>query len=801
MNTKIKLLTTIILATMSFSSHSRVYEYTIKDIYGAEKSVSAETGILNTNEKIQLSLISGLDRKVHVSVRKSGTEVYSTTTDSIKVSDRIKASTGEEFYGKIITLPPLSDGPYQVISEILNTQGALVDSTTQDFTIDSVGPTADDLSILQKPGYEMVTQGERWELGLGADQKLYVNVNNVKAVAGFDKATLQVINPDNSVYSITAMDYDSGSSSLSAAWTLGNRKKASWMPTSNADVEYRFRVTLFDKAGSRKVLPEQKFVFDDQLGEYTLIAIRDPEAQTSVVPGFTSGYIAYKAGMTVNQNPITLIYRIPINNVRKYNKAGLSFGSIISEANGYAYVAATTAYNNRYDIHNGYQWGGATANYNLKLGPDTPVGPEMPSSVWLTTDTKGEINSFNYLWKTSDLPVKFISARIRASARNYIQRAFTGNLEICQIQPGETECSGPVPWSIAKSGNGGVTYSFKMYNEDKTLSSINQERRNYWNTNLLPRIKGYDYQEDKKKVLLFVTQPGNGTFRDQLQLKSAELIDANSGMQVLNGAKIALSGEDYTYAFDLSKLAEGRYDLNFLAKDTFENETSSPFITLVHDMTPPEISFNYDNAPLTSGNTVYGLENISIKLNDELTKPTLLRLELRGGPASDSVVLGFNQNVDGSYTPDYPRLFPTLDTSTDKYTLTAYATGAKGNTSQKSIQFAYFPKNLVTLEKLKTLGVVKALKTSDNTPLAVMRTGQLRRNDGSLAQGMQTANITVRSDAEYAINILGTVIHPGETKEIQLDLGTGENSTVPIFPAINGSTGQSNFIIEFPQLN
>ncbi|MEC5393671.1 hypothetical protein VWC42_27410, partial [Klebsiella pneumoniae] len=120
--------------------------------------------------------------------------------------------------------------------------------------------------------------------------------------------------------------------------------------------------TLFDKAGSRKVLPEQKFVFDDQLGEYTLIAIRDPEAQTSVVPGFTSGYIAYKAGMTVNQNPITLIYRIPINNVRKYNKAGLSFGSIISEANGYAYVAATTAYNNRYDIHNGYQWGGATAN-------------------------------------------------------------------------------------------------------------------------------------------------------------------------------------------------------------------------------------------------------------------------------------------------------------------------------------------------------------------------------------------------------------------------------------------------------
>ncbi len=68
----------------------------------------------------------------------------------------MKSSTG-----KSSRFLPLSDGPYQVISEILNTQGALVDSTTQDFTIDSVGPTADDLSILQKPGYEMVTRGRK----------------------------------------------------------------------------------------------------------------------------------------------------------------------------------------------------------------------------------------------------------------------------------------------------------------------------------------------------------------------------------------------------------------------------------------------------------------------------------------------------------------------------------------------------------------------------------------------------------------------------------------------------------------
>ncbi|MDR8289648.1 hypothetical protein FPK70_23625, partial [Acinetobacter baumannii] len=98
-------------------------------------------------------------------------------------------------------------------------------------------------------------------------------------------------------------------------------------------------------------------------------------------------------------------------------------------------------------------------------------------------------------------------------------------------------------------------------------------------------------------------------------LKSATLIDSDTGGQLLSGAQTALSGEDYTYSFDLSKLAEGKYNLSFLAKDTFSNETSSPFINLINDKTPPVVNFNYENASLSSGATVYGLENISITLN------------------------------------------------------------------------------------------------------------------------------------------------------------------------------------------
>jgi hypothetical protein len=109
---------------------------------------------------------------------------------------------------------------------------------------------------------------------------------------------------------------------------------------SNADTEYRFRVTLYDKAGTRKVLPDQKFLFDSDLGEYTLVAVYDPTAETSVIPGFSKGYVEYKSGMTVNQNPITFIYRVPLRTaVSTERRTGLR--NIISEANG-SYVSVTT---------------------------------------------------------------------------------------------------------------------------------------------------------------------------------------------------------------------------------------------------------------------------------------------------------------------------------------------------------------------------------------------------------------------------------------------------------------------------
>nr|QTX13897.1 hypothetical protein [Klebsiella pneumoniae] len=37
----------------------------------------------------------------------------------------------------------------------------------------------------------------------------------------------------------------------------------------------------------------------------------DPTAETSVIPGFSKGYVEYKSGMTVNLNPITFCLPCP----------------------------------------------------------------------------------------------------------------------------------------------------------------------------------------------------------------------------------------------------------------------------------------------------------------------------------------------------------------------------------------------------------------------------------------------------------------------------------------------------------
>ncbi|MGT7858916.1 Ig-like domain-containing protein, partial [Escherichia coli] len=149
--------------------------------------------------------------------------------------------------------------------------------------------------------------------------------------------------------------------------------------------------------------------------------------------------------------------------------------------------------------------------------------------------------------------------------------------------------------------------------------------------------------------------------------------------------------------------------------------------------------------------------------------------------------------------PNYPKIFPSLNEG-ETYTLTVQAKDEMNNVKESSVEFNYLPNNLVRLENLKTLAVNASLKTSDNTALAVLYASQLRKKDGSIATGLQDAVLTVRKDAAFGVTVNGVSAMPGESKELQLDLGLGDSRSFPIFPAVSGLTGRSEFMINIEEL-
>ena len=248
----------------------------------------------------------------------------------------------------------------------------------------------------------------------------------------------------------------------------------------------------------------------------------------------------------------------------------------------------------------------------------------------------------------------------------------------------------------------------------------------------------------------------------------------------------------------MKKVPEGSYDVQINAKDSFENRGSLAYKQVIVDNTPPSVSFSYENKPIDNV-TVYGLENIRIQLSDALTTPSLTRMTLRGGPTSDAVELSWVSLGNNVYAPNYPKIFPSLNEG-ETYTMTVTAKDAMNNVTENSAVFGYLPNNLVRLENLKTLAVSSALKTSDNTPLAVLYASQLRKADGSIATGLQDAVLTVRKDAQFGVTVNGVTAVPGESKNLQLDLGLGDSRSFPIFPAESGKTGRSEFMINIEEL-
>ncbi|MGV7963855.1 Ig-like domain-containing protein [Photorhabdus tasmaniensis] len=804
------------LAT-AYPASAQIYSYSFTDTNHSVKTIKPTTlSYLNPAGVLTLNLISGLDRYERVSVTRDSDKkvVFSALTSKISVGDRIVAADGTEYYGKDMALPALGEGTFTVVNDTLDLQQTIVSSSTYHFSVDTTAPKYTSIYPSQNAGYDMVLGGKLWELGRGGSGQFSIFADGVEDANGIEKIRLVIKRSNGTVVSDNALSYDTATQHAFYPWAKDMNTQPG-MPSSDLNEEFTFNFIITDKAGNTLNIPPQRFLYDDQVGEFTPFAVHDLRVSTSVVPGISSGYVPFVRGLSVLENPYKMVIRIPRTNWKPYRNGGITiinnYGGVqvISEDANYVYVETKLPQGsldaNYYRPVNTYQWaGGDLTQYASWLNWD-PASVKSPA--WGNPAIERQMSDgtwFNSVnWKffmATDMPVNLTKIRFNVQARPYDQKITGG--ATCNIPAGSTSCTVALTQAITNGTSGYLHSGYEVRSTTESTFFMPLWENVAWHT-LGPSITGYDYDDATNVLQVYVNQPGDGSYFDRVNLNKVWLSDKSS-----NNAEISVTGKqtgrntasgNYTYEFNMKQVPEGSYNVQINARDSFNNTGSLAYKTVTIDNTPPTINISYESKPITSSVTVYGLENIRIQLADTLTKPALSRMTLRGGPVSDAVELSWVSLGNNLYAPNYPKIFPSLNDG-ETYTLTVQAKDEMNNVKESGVEFNYLPNNLVRLENLKTISVSTSLKTSDNTPLAVLYASQLRKKDGSIATGKQDAVLTVRKDAAFGVTVNGISAAPGESKNVQLDLGLGDSRSFPIFPSVSGVSGTSEFMLNIEEL-
>jgi hypothetical protein len=396
------------------------------------------------------------------------------------------------------------------------------------------------------------------------------------------------------------------------------------------------------------------------------------------------------------------------------------------------------------------------------------------------------------------LPITITRLRFNVEARPFVQEI--GGKATCTIPAGQTSCEAPESFVMAPGTMGFNRILYFVRSVSNPILRSEQWIMTRWNNMQVPVIGSMTYDTVNKKLTVLASLEGDGNWFDSVSLREFYLTDKNTGKRMTPvGSVASRTSGNYTLVYDLSKQAEGKYNVVVNVIDFFKNQTDKSYGEIALDNTPPTAAFSFDGKPITDSTVVYGLENIRIALTDNLTTPRITRLQITGGPTSDNVELTWSPAGTNVYAPEYPRLFPSFEPS-ENYALSVTVSDSQSNSKTYTQKFSYLPNNLVQLHNLRTLSVSSALKTSANEPLAYLSTNVLRKTNGEIAKGVQSATLTVRKDAAFGIKFNGVQAAPGESAEVNIDMGNGDNLLMPIYPAENGKVGTSEFMIQIDEL-
>ncbi|EEX1005974.1 DUF4165 domain-containing protein [Escherichia coli] len=778
---------------MLFPIHgiAQIYNYTYTNTHGVVTNSNPSVTWMNPSSTIAVNLISGLDRKERLIVTRDsdGVEVFQGTTDIVTVNDRITAADGSEYYGKAMVLPALGNGSFTIKNETLDNKGILVATTTNKFSIDVTPPVIPGPITWIRAGWVngSVEIFSNW----GATQALTVT-DLSDSGSGLSKAEWFAIDAAGIRRSVAA---DLNTDTLIALAPAAIAAGTNVAPQDQAFYTFGFRI--YDKAGNYSEISRRSAI-DRTVPSYIQHQVQN--AQTGV-------WEDYVPGMKIYANPLQFRYKFRRQDHANYN--GTEFGWYGMNSNvdaNFVYYNVTLSYPESYRYSDLATKAGLFTSFMYKNLKFTPASGVLLAPQYVSGDM--HLKNANS-WTGSDT-VRMTSpdcidvAKINVEPRGYVQKATITGLGECNIAAGQSSCS--IPLNYCKTSGRGYVPSQTLITgtgAQANLGGLSSHLYLYWDFNPTT-INSLTLNSTEKSVRMQTTD--QDTTNDWTKymwvtdIFSLKLTDVAGKESLLKPAKTeVINYQQKIMTFDYSSLPSGRYTAVASATDSYGNIATTALAGgILHDTQAPEVSVMFKGQP-ADGQLVRGLENLDITLKDDLTKPSVVSITLDGGPTSDKVSVGWYETGNNKIVLQYPRVFPSSD-NTDAYNLTINAVDEGGNKTTKVSRFRYVPDNLIEFNTLKTLAVNASLKTSDNKPLAYIQSNSIRKKDGSLLTGNQNANLTVRRDAKFGVNLNGVSVNPGETKDVVINFGTGEGILIPVFPNQSGVSGGADFMVELPQI-
>lgn len=802
----------LLAAMMPMVSFAAVEKVSYTDLYGAPQSRSLQQNLeifINNSSNVSFNVSSGLDRRLNFVVKRGDTVISDTTTDVINIDDLI-SDGGKSYYGKVFTVSMSSDSDYTVEVTTLSLSGDEIDTETYLITRDTLPPTSDAITISSYGGTtNSLTPSDIWYTGYYSHN--YFQVSNITdAGSGIGKVELVSFTTEGGKkeYKRKTLNYDENARLA----RFGFNTDSGFLPTGdNGDTIFGVEYHITDNSGNVYVTP-MKQMYYDTIGSRGLELIAYREPGSSNVIGGEVGYVPYVPGNTVNENPISIMYRMPANEHSNNHRGGYNpvghTKFITNQNDGYYYIVFTRPYGftdgNYIRFRDRRSWTTSNISYNLKLSPNAPKAPvRVGHAEYLWSDI-GWSSWDRWHIQNDQLPLTITGSRQRVQPRPYVQRWIHAGHE-CLIPAGSEYCEiRHSAWNLSKGSSAYFHQGSTIESQDKALYGPPSWADSTYNDQHYPIINAVAL--NGLDLVANIEQPAAGSWFDNLRLRNTWLEDSDGNKLTVNRTGLSRNGIYYEAVFDLNTLEEGEHNLVVVAEEMHGPTTKKAAFKYLSDRTSPDLTVTYHNDTIPE--TIANLRDIEINIDDALSEVKIDELSLISTDGLVDVVLGYTLKSESNsgktkvFSPELPRLFPTLEEGVT-YKLSVTVSDAYNNSETLQQSFMYIPDNLIQLGTINYLPVNTQLDDEEDNSLATITSNELKLDDGRMATGNQQAFVSLKSSAEFSVRVNGdVVVKPGETKEMSIDLGdSGGSLNIPIYPDVSGTEGVGSILFEIPQLS